>query len=188
VDAARARGFELVAIPGPSALAAAWSVSGMAGPGFLFYGFLPSRSTERRKELTRLSGLSYALMFYEAPHRVLETVRDLANELGAARSVFIARELTKVFESTHVCALGELAVWLEADANRQRGEFVLIVGPAPGLAVQHALGESSLRTLLEELPPAQAARLAAKISGAPRGPLYELAVRLRNATGAEDRE
>jgi 16S rRNA (cytidine1402-2'-O)-methyltransferase len=184
VRAVRAQGVATIPIPGPSALAAAWSVSGFSGP-FLFHGFLPSRAAERRKVLATLAHLPYALLFYEAPHRVIDTARDLATVLGEAREVVLARELTKMFETVHACALGELAPWLEADANRQRGEFVLVVAGAAQSEPQNELAEKALGVLLEDLSPAQAARLAARIAGVARAPLYERAVRLR-ATGSRD--
>lgn len=176
----RAEGFPTIPIPGPSALAAAWSVAGLNDPGFLFQGFLPARSGERRKVLQTLSALPYALVFYEAPHRVVDAVRDLTQVLGAQREAVVARELTKIFESVHSCPLGELEAWLEADENRRRGEFVLIVAGAAEQAPEQAVGENALRHLLEELPPAQAARLASRLSGVSRSDLYELAVRLKD--------
>jgi 16S rRNA (cytidine1402-2'-O)-methyltransferase len=186
VQSARAAGIPVVPVPGPSALAAAWSVSGFSGP-FLFQGFLPARPAERRRTLASLAGLTCALVFYEAPHRILETARDLATVLGVARPAFLARELTKAFEDIHACELGHLAAWIEADANRSRGEFVLIVSGAHETAApQDELARDALRVLLEELAPAQAARLAARIGGVPRGPLYALAVELRGKRGRED--
>jgi 16S rRNA (cytidine1402-2'-O)-methyltransferase len=175
----RLRGFDVVPIPGASALAAAWSVAGMTETGFLFHGFLPARAGERRKLLASLARLAYALVFYEAPHRVLETASDLSDVLGEERRVVVFRELTKMFETVHSCTLGELRAWLEADDNRRRGELVLIVGAAKTLEPQRALGEEALRILLEELKPAQAARLAGRLSGVPKSELYELAVRAR---------
>jgi len=174
-------GFDVIPIPGASALAAAWSVAGMAETGFVFHGFLPARAGERRKVLASLARLPYALVFYEAPHRVLETAVDLGEVLGGERRVVAVRELTKIFETVHACPLAELRAWLEADANRQRGEFVLIVGAARTLEPQRAFGEDALRVLLEELKPAQAARLAARLSGVSKSELYALAVRGRSS-------
>ncbi|MCC6535122.1 MAG: 16S rRNA (cytidine(1402)-2'-O)-methyltransferase [Burkholderiales bacterium] len=179
VAAVRLRGFEVIPVPGASALAAAWSVAGLHAPGFVFHGFLPARTSERRGVLERLAGLPYALVFYEAPHRVEETVRDMSAVLGPERPAVIVRELTKLFESIHSCALGELGAWLAADANRVRGEFVIMVDAAKSQAPRQALGESALRVLLDELPPAQAARLAARISGVDRGALYDLVLKWR---------
>jgi 16S rRNA (cytidine1402-2'-O)-methyltransferase len=163
-------------------VAAAWSVSGVQDAGFLFHGFLPARAGERRKVLQSLCAVPYALVFYEAPHRVLETARDLADMLGGGREAVVARELTKRFESVHACRLGELADWLGADENRQRGEFVLIVSGADAKAPQRGDAENVLRLLLEELSPAAAARLASKLSGVPRQALYELAVKFKEGS------
>jgi 16S rRNA (cytidine1402-2'-O)-methyltransferase len=182
VRAAREALVPVLPVPGASALAAAWSVSGFGGP-FLFQGFLPARAQERRKALAALTEAACALVFYEAPHRIVATAADLAAVLGAQRHVVIARELTKAFESIHACALGELAAWLDADANRQRGEFVLIVAGAAPAEPQHGLARAVLGGLLEELAPAQAARLAARIAGVPRGTLYEQALALKGHDG-----
>ena len=184
VRAARAAA-PVVPVPGASALAAAWSVSGFNGP-FLFHGFLPARASERRKALTALAELTCALVFYEAPHRILATARDLASVLGTDRQVFLTRELTKAFESSHGCALGDLASWIEADANRQRGEFVLIVAGAAAASPQPGLARDALRVLLEELAPAQAARLAARIAGVPRAMLYEQALEMKGQNARAD--
>jgi 16S rRNA (cytidine1402-2'-O)-methyltransferase len=181
VQAVRNAGSPTIPIPGPSALAAAWSVSGLSGP-FQFHGFLPARAGERRKALVALAALSCALVFYEAPHRILETAHDLAQVLGGSRRIVVARELTKLFETVHECELAELVGWLQADANRQRGEFVLIVAGASAQPPQDALADKALRALIEDLSPAQAARLAARIAGVPRAPLYELAVKLRGSS------
>ncbi len=185
IQAVRNAGSPTIPIPGPSALAAAWSVSGLSGP-FLFHGFLPSRGGERRRALVPLAQLSCALIFYEAPHRILETAHDLAQVLGGSRRIVVARELTKLFETVHECELAELAAWLQADANRQRGEFVLIVAGASEQPPQDALADKVLRVLIEDLSPAQAARLAARIAGVPRAPLYDLAVQLRGGHGDDD--
>lgn len=182
VQLARDAGIPVVAVPGPSAVAAAWSVSGLPDVGFLFHGFLPARAGERRKVLQSLCSVPYALVFYEAPHRVLETAHDLAEVLGGARRGVVARELTKRFESVHVCLLNELADWLAADENRQRGEFVLIVSGADAKEPQRADAENVLRLLLEELSPAAAARLGAKLCGVPRQTLYELAVKFKEVS------
>jgi 16S rRNA (cytidine1402-2'-O)-methyltransferase len=180
VEHVRSAGFDAIAIPGPSALAAAWSVSGFPGTGFLFHGFLPARANERRRVLATLEKIPYALIFYEAPHRVLDTLRALRDALGAERTVVVARELTKFFETVHTSKLGAIEPWLIEDPNRQRGEFVLIVSGAVNAgAPQAEAAEATLRVLMGELPPAQAARLASRLSGVPRAALYDMAVTLR---------
>ncbi|HWS11521.1 MAG TPA: 16S rRNA (cytidine(1402)-2'-O)-methyltransferase [Rhodocyclaceae bacterium] len=178
----REAGFAVVPIPGPNAAIAALSAAGMREPHFLFFGFLPSKPAARRKEIAGLRPLPHALVFYEAPHRIVETVDDLASGLEPARELVIARELTKTFETVERMPLAQAPAWLAADANRQRGEFVLIVSGAPPPDGPGAEAERILRLLLAELPLRQAVGLAAQISGAPRNALYRRALEL----GAEE--
>jgi 16S rRNA (cytidine1402-2'-O)-methyltransferase len=177
----RAAGYRVVPLPGPCAAVTALSASGLSEAHFLFYGFLPSRGKQREEALRDLAGLPYALVFYEAPHRILETVAALATVFGAERTLVMARELTKLFETIHACPLGEALAWLEADANRQRGEFVLMVSGAT-VAGDDGEGERVLKLLLEEgLPVKQAAKLAHAITGVAKNALYEQALALKNA-------
>jgi 16S rRNA (cytidine1402-2'-O)-methyltransferase len=181
VRAARAAGIPVEPIPGPSAVAVALSVAGLEDGHWLFHGFLSHKPGERRRELEGLAALPQALVFYESPHRILDTVADLAAVLGGDRRLFIARELTKRFESFHACALAEAVDWLAADDNRQRGEFVLVVSGRPPEAdsgMQEA--RRVLALLLEDLPASQAARLAARITGAKKNALYDLAQKLKS--------
>lgn len=178
VNRVRAAGLPVTPIPGPCAATAALSVAGITGP-WLFVGFLPARAAARREALRGLAGLPYALVLYEAPHRVEACIADLLDILGGERELLIARELTKRFEQVHVCPLAEAAGWLASDANHRRGEFVLVI-PAPGETEPDAVeGERVLQILLEELPVKQAARLAARITGGRRNALYDLALRLK---------
>src|SRR5207244_8185968 len=121
----------IVPIPGANAAIAALSAAGLAAERFLFLGFLPTAAKARRDALVPLAALPCALLFYEAPHRVLATITVLADMLGGARELVVARELTKKFETIACMPLREAAAWFAADANRERGEFVLIVD-APG--------------------------------------------------------
>lgn len=174
----RAAGFPVVPLPGPCAAVTALSAAGLPEPHFLFYGFLPAKAAQRRQALEELRPLPYALVFYEAPHRVLETVEALAAVLGE-RTLVIAKELTKLFETIHACPLGEAADWFQADANRQKGEFVLLVS---GNAETEDAGDSDriLKLLLAEgLPVKQVARLAAAITGAAKNALYDRALELK---------
>lgn len=188
VRAVREAGFRAVPIPGPSALVAALSAAGIESTAFAFHGFLPSKGEARRQLLGRLAAGDAPLVFYEAPHRVLETVADLRAVLGSARRITLARELTKVFETIHECDLDAALAWLEADANRTRGEFVLIVHGAPRLEEDSRAREGSrvLALLLEEMSASGAARLAARITGARRNELYEEALRLKGAAAAPE--
>ena len=177
----RAAGFRVVPLPGACAAVTALSASGLAEAHFLFYGFLPARAKQREEALRELSALPYALVFYEAPHRILEAVASLALVLGAGRTVVLARELTKIYETIHSCPLGEAHDWLLADANRQRGEFVLLVSGAPE-AEDDGEGERVLKLLLDEgLPVKQAAKLAHSITGAAKNAMYELALSLKKS-------
>ena len=175
----RAAGYRVVPLPGPCAAIVALSASGLEDPHFLFYGFLPNKAGQRAEALRGLVQLPYALLFYEAPHRILDTVLALADAFGPARTVVLARELTKLFESIHVCPLAEAHDWLLADANRQRGEFVLLVSGAASLD-DGVEGERVLKLLLDDgLAVSQASRLAHAITGVGKKTLYELALRLR---------
>ena len=175
----RAAGFRVVPLPGACAAVTALSASGLAESHFLFYGFLPAKTKQREDELRALVDLPYALVFYEAPHRILEAVESIARVLGNDRTLVFARELTKLFETIHSCPSGEALAWLQADANRQRGEFVLLVSGAVD-AGGSGEGERVLKLLLEDgISVKQAARLAHAITGAPKNAMYELALSLK---------
>ena len=133
-----------------------------------------------RRELEALCDLPYALVFYEAPHRVVETVADCHTLLGGERRILFARELTKRFEQIHACPLAEAGAWLEADENHRRGEFVLVLEPPPTREDDDD-GEARrvLALLLEELPLKQAAHLAARLTGARKNALYQLALEMK---------
>ncbi len=182
VHLALAAGKDVVPIPGASALAAALSVSGTQGP-FAFLGFLPSKGAVRRSALALWRDFPHALVLYEAPHRILECMVDLTDVLGGERGVVIARELTKLFESVHACRLADAQAWLAADANRQRGEFVLIVSGAPPADDDLAEARRVLAALLTELPVKTAVKVAATITDAPRNALYAIALELGKDRG-----
>ena len=182
----RQAGYRVVPLPGPCAAVTARSASGLAEPQFLFSGFLPSRARQRDDALRELVSLPYALVFYEAPHRIVDTVAALAAVFGAGRTLVIARELTKVFETVHSGALGEASDWLQADANRQRGEFVLLVSGAPVVG-NDSEGERVLRLLLDAgLPVKQAATLGQAITGVGKNALYELALAVKAQRGDQN--
>jgi 16S rRNA (cytidine1402-2'-O)-methyltransferase len=178
VAAARAAGVTVVPIPGASAVVTALSVSGLESP-WLFVGFLPAKAAGRRRELERLRDLPFALVFYEAPHRIQETVLDLCALLGGERRILFARELTKRFEQLHACPLAEATAWLEADENHRRGEFVLVLDPPPVGEDDDSEARRVLTLLLEELPVKQAAHLAARLTGARKNALYQIALEMK---------
>lgn len=179
VAAVRAAGLKAVPLPGPSAAAAALSVAGLADARFMFVGFLPTKAGARRAEIETLAAIPAALVIYEAPHRIQETVADLAAALEPQRTLVVAREITKLFEQIEAMPLTEASAWLAADENRRRGEFVLIVsGPPPRSGID-AETERVLAALLSELPVKQAAKLAAVITGASKNDLYQRALQLK---------
>ena len=176
----REAGYRIVPLPGPCAAITALSASGFTESHFLFYGFLPAKAKQREDALRELAALPYTLVFYEAPHRVVDTVDALLAIFGTARTLVLARELTKLFETIHACPLGEAPEWLREDTNRQRGEFVLMVSGAPP-SVDEGDAERVLQLLLDEgLPVKQAARLAHGITGVAKNTLYDLALRLKS--------
>ena len=179
VEAAREAGFPVVPLPGASALATALSAAGDWAETFSFLGFLPPKAKQRATMLQPLAGHPYAMVFYEAPHRILETVTALAEAFGGARRMLIARELTKLHEALHVSTLADGPAWLAADPNRQRGEFVLVVEGMKAQATGEADHDALLGLLLEELSVSSAARVAASITGASRNALYTRALALK---------
>ena len=179
VAAVRAAGYKVVPLPGASAAVTALSAAGLVDGRFLFVGFLPAKGAARRAAITELAGVPATLVFYEAPHRVAETVSDLVELLGPGRELVVARELTKLFEQIESMPLEAAPAWLAADANRTRGEFVLLVTGAAPQAASTAEGDRVLAVLLEELPVKQAVKLAAAITGQPKNELYARALRIK---------
>ncbi len=180
VSAAVTAGIEVVAVPGPCAAIAALTLAALPAASFAFEGFLPPRAAARRETLQDLAGESRTLVFYEAPHRLRESLEDLAGAFGGERPAAVARELTKKFETVYRGTLGSLAQQAASDADMSRGEIVLVVqGAARRAAADDADADRVLRVLLDELPVSQAARIAAQLTGRPRKDLYERALRLR---------
>jgi 16S rRNA (cytidine1402-2'-O)-methyltransferase len=181
VREAQAAGHRVVPIPGATALATAISAAGLRAERFAFIGFLPSQAKARRECLTSIASWPVALVFYEAPHRIGDTLAALAHALDAGRVLIVARELTKTFETIATMPLADAAAWAAADANRTRGEFVLIVdAPANDAVAPAADADRLLAALLDELPPARAARVAAAVTGLPRDALYARALALQS--------
>ena len=183
VAAVQAAGYRVLPIPGASSAAAALSVAGDATAGpFTFIGFLPTRSGERAQALNELAARPHAQVLFEAPHRIDALAAALAG-VCAERTVTVCRELTKQFETIASMPAGTLPAWFAADANRSRGEFVLVVhaSAATGIEPERLGFEATLRTLLAALPLKQAVALTAELSGAPRNAVYERALALKNA-------
>jgi len=191
VAAARAAGHATVPLPGASSVLAALSVAGdTEATGFAFIGFLPTKAGERDSALAALAlRQSESLVLFEAPHRIAALLDALAAAMPGRRMT-LGRELTKQFETVVTMAAAQAPAWLAADANRSRGEFVLVlhaeraVAPAPGAL--DAATERTLRVLLAELPLKQAVALAATLTGAPRNRLYAQALAWREAHGQGD--
>jgi 16S rRNA (cytidine1402-2'-O)-methyltransferase len=186
VAAVQAAGYRTLPIPGVSSAVAALSVAGDATGGpFTFTGFLPARGGERALTLRRLAASPQTQVLFEAPHRV-ETLAAALAEACGARRVTVCRELTKQFENVHSLPAHELPAWLAADANRSRGEFVLVLHALAAAAEDSAAPahDATLRTLLAALPLKQAVALAAELTGAPRNALYERALALKDGADA----
>ncbi|MFZ5637481.1 MAG: 16S rRNA (cytidine(1402)-2'-O)-methyltransferase [Pseudomonadota bacterium] len=173
VAAARAAGLRVSPIPGPSALIAALSIAGLPSDRFAFEGFLPAKAGARRERLARLAGEPRTLIFYEASHRIEETLADAVTAFGPDRPAVVARELTKLFETALDGTLAALHARVAADADQRKGEFVLLIqGAADEAAAKLAEGRRVYAKLSEHLPPSTAAKLAAELTGASRKDLY----------------
>ena len=182
VDAVIDAGLSVIPIAGACAGIAALSASGLMTDEFHFVGFLPSKTNQRAQLLSTLTTTRATLVFYEAPHRIIECVEDLAKVLGGERRITIARELTKTFETFHRCVLQDAKGWLESDPNQQRGEFVLLV-EAAAVVEEADISEDAeriLRLLLADLPLKQAVKLATEITGLKKNILYEFALKLKD--------
>jgi 16S rRNA (cytidine1402-2'-O)-methyltransferase len=179
VRAARAAGFAVSPVPGACAAVAALSVAGLPSDRFVFEGFLPARAGERQRRLEVLAHEPRTLIFYEAPHRILETLTDIAAVFGAERELVLGREISKAFETFLTGSAAELGARVAADANQRRGELVLMAAGAPERAPAGDDLDRVLTVLLEELPLKQAVGLAARITGAAKNQLYERALALR---------
>ncbi|MGH8212388.1 MAG: 16S rRNA (cytidine(1402)-2'-O)-methyltransferase [Rhodanobacteraceae bacterium] len=173
VRAAREKGFRVSVVPGSCAAIAALSIAGLPSDRFVFEGFLPAKAPARRARLRELQREPRTLVFYESAHRIRGCCEDLRDIFGARREARLLRELTKLHETVLGDTLDAICAQLEEDANQSRGEFVLVVaGANEELDDALAEGRRVYALLREELPPAQAAKLAAAISGAPRKAIY----------------
>lgn len=195
VARARAAGFRVIPVPGPSAVVALLSVAGLPCDAWCFGGFLPARAKARDARIADWRDARAVQVFFEAPHRVAATLDALATVLGADRQLAIGRELTKRFEEVCVLTTGAARAWFDADPNRSRGEYVIALGAAPEPAARapgdDAIGETTLNVgidalllaLLEELPPSRAVRVAQRLSAQPHRALYARALALSGEPG-----
>ena len=180
VEAVHAAGYKVVPVPGASALLAALAGAGMHSPRFQFHGFPEPKTTARRKEFETLKDLPHTVAFFEAPHRIADSLADMAAVFGEDRIGVVCRELTKTFETIKRAPLAELAAWVAADSNQQRGELVVLIEAAPAAVQDDAASHDAvLAPLVRELPVKQAVKLAAEITGGNRNALYERALQLK---------
>jgi 16S rRNA (cytidine1402-2'-O)-methyltransferase len=181
VAAVRAAGHAVIPIPGASALTAALSAAGIESEGVVFAGFLPAKGSERRERLARLAAGPWAIALFESPHRIAQTLGDLHDALGD-RDVVIARELTKKFETIARVPLASARAWAEAEPDRRRGEFVLVIEGRPVEDTSAVDPRVVLETLLAALPLKQAVALAVKLTGGKRNELYALALEMKSGS------
>jgi 16S rRNA (cytidine1402-2'-O)-methyltransferase len=175
---AREQGIKVVPIPGACALIAALSAAGLPSDRFAFEGFLPAKQVARCTFLASIANDSRTLIFYEAPHRILETLQDMAKVFGVDREVVLARELTKTFETIRGDKVAALVEWVASDTNQQRGEIVLIVQgiSKAELAEMSAEHLRVMHVLINELPLKQASVIGSKITGLKKNFLYDWAL------------
>ncbi len=179
VRQARAAGIAVVPVPGACALIAALSAAGLPSDRFIFEGFLPAKAVGRRARLEQVKEEPRTLIFYEAPHRILECLQDMQAVFGGERPALLAREITKTFETLKGMPLAELAAWVAADSNQQRGECVVLVAGWQAPEGEEAVSADALRVLnllLAEMPLKRAAALASEITGVRKNLLYQVAL------------
>jgi 16S rRNA (cytidine1402-2'-O)-methyltransferase len=179
VRQARAAGIAVVPVPGACALIAALSAAGLPSDRFIFEGFLPAKAAGRRARLEQVKEEPRTLIFYEAPHRILECLQDMQAVFGDERPALLARELTKTFETLKGMPLAELAAWVAGDSNQQRGECVVLVAGWQAPEGDEAVSAEAMRVLnllLAEMPLKRAAALAAEITGVRKNLLYQVAL------------
>jgi len=184
VREARAAGHRVSPIPGPCALVAALSVAGLPTDRFLYVGFLPAKRSGRRASLEVLSSEVATLVFYESPHRIMESVRDIADVLGSDREIVLGREITKTFETFYSGSVADVLAELERDPHGNRGEFVVMVRGAAAQAGSEAAAtmdvDRMLRVLLAELPVKKVAKMASELTGLSKNELYQRALALKD--------
>ncbi|MHA3079101.1 16S rRNA (cytidine(1402)-2'-O)-methyltransferase [Acinetobacter sp. ANC 5502] len=184
VRAAQEHGIRVTPVPGACAAIAALSAVGLPSDRFSFEGFLPSKSSQRISQLEKLKDETQTLIFYEAPHRILECVKDMQAVFGADRAVGFAREITKTFETIKKMTLGDLVKFIEQDHNQQKGEIVLVVG---GASTEKDLSQAKLdewlQRLLQDVSVKVAAQIVADLTGIKKKIAYQRALEL---TQSED--
>jgi 16S rRNA (cytidine1402-2'-O)-methyltransferase len=180
VNQCLSRGFDVVAVPGPSSVTAALSIAGMPTNRFSFEGFVPAKNVARKEFLSNLKFETRTQVFFESPHRINETLRSMKEIMGSKREISLCRELTKAFEQVVLGTVGEISERVASGDIPSRGEFVLVLrGSDEVLAVN---ADHLLQTLLGELSPSKAASVAAKVTDLSRADLYDRALALKKRT------
>jgi len=182
VRAAHEAGIRVVPIPGACAAISALSASGLPSDRFSFEGFLPAKTHARKQTLEGLKKDTRTLIFYEAPHRIVDSLIDCVEVLGRDRDACMAREITKTFETIKKATLGELLAFVQSDSNQERGEIVLVIG---GFNAEQEVENTEatdklLKRLLQDLPVKPAAQLAAELTGLKKNELYQRALQLKD--------
>jgi len=177
VKTVTASNFPIIPIPGACAAIAALSAAGLPTDKFIFEGFLPAKTNQQLQHLQDLITETRTLIFYESPHRLLQTINNMLTAFGPDRYVVIAKELTKMFETIYGNTLIEIQKWLLADPQRQKGEFVILVKGTEKTVTINPEILRILELLAKELPSKQAASLTAQITGANKNQLYQLLIK-----------
>lgn len=179
VRAAQEHGIKVVPVPGACAAIAALSAVGLPSDRFSFEGFLPSRASQRISQLQKLKNETQTLIFYEAPHRILESIKDMAQVFGEERPVGFAREITKTFETIKKMTLKDLVSFIENDHNQEKGEIVVVVGGAAAKTdLEQEKLDELLKRLLQDLSVKAASQLAADLTGIKKKVAYQRALEL----------
>ena len=180
VDAIKQAGLPVSPLPGASAAISALSASGLIHDRFYFVGFLPAKAGQRDSTLRSFIHTEATLIFYEAPHRIVDSVQALLDVFGPDRQIVLAREVTKLFEEIQRCPLKEAPAWLKSDAHREKGEYVILLEAAAESASDQDLeARRVLGILLEECSVKQAAALAAQLTGLKKNALYQMALEMK---------
>lgn len=182
VRAAHEAGIRVVPVPGACAAISALSASGLPSDRFSFEGFLPAKTHARKQTLEGLKKDTRTLIFYEAPHRIVDSLIDFVEVLGSERDACMAREITKTFETIKKATLGELLAFVQSDSNQERGEIVLVIGGfnAEQEVENTEANDKLLKRLLQDLPVKAAAQLAAELTGLKKNELYQRALLLKD--------
>ncbi|MFP6840326.1 MAG: 16S rRNA (cytidine(1402)-2'-O)-methyltransferase [Pseudohongiellaceae bacterium] len=176
---ARALGLRVIPIPGACAVTAALSVAGLPTDKFIFEGFLPNKSAARRARLQALAAESRSLVFYESPHRIEESIGDMQQIFGLDRLLFVAREISKKFETHFLGTSLDCLTWLQQDSNQRKGEFVIIAAPCDELEVEARKLQQAVelvKTLRRDISMKRAVAIASEYTGARKNQLYSAAL------------